>query len=176
MTLNMCRPAPLLACLSLLCACSRTAPAQAPVQDIETARRNAEALHATLAALPPACTLGTAAQAPQGGWLNASRAMPEPGRPHTFVELFDAPVTAGAVRAGLNRAALAALDKVEIRDAEGKWTGLEPVGIHEAPAGCDYVWLRQDLGGARQVAALRYTFRRSDDAVTLADAAIFTSN
>lgn len=170
------RPALLLACLSLACACSRTAPAQDPVHDIETARRNAETLRATLSALPPACTLGTAARAPQGSWLIAPRAMPEPGRPSTFVELFDAPATASAVRAGLNRAALAALDKVEIRDAEGKWTGLTPVGVHEAPAGCGYVWLQQDLGGARQVAALRYTFRRSDEAVILADAAIFKSN
>ncbi len=170
------RPALLLACLSLLCACGRTTPAPDPAQGIETARRNAEALHATLSALPPACTLGTAAQAPQGSWLNAPKAMPEPGHPYTFVELFEAPATAGAVRAALNRAALAALDKVEIRDAEGKWSELAPVGVHEAPAGCDYVWLQQDLGGARQVAALRYTFRRSDDAVSLADAAIFKSN
>lgn len=177
MTLNdFSRSTPLLACLSLVCACSRTAPAQDPARDIETARHSAEAVHATLSALPPACALGTAALAPQGSWLNAPKAMPEPGRPSTFVELFDTTVTAGAVRAGLNRAALAALDKVEIRDAEGKWAELAPVGVHQAPAGCDYVWLQQDLGGARRVTALRYTFRRSVEPVTLADAAIFTSD
>jgi len=171
----MYRPALLLACLSLACACSRTTPAQGLAHDIETARRNAETLHATLSALPPACTPGTAAQAPQGSWLIAARVMPEPGRPSTFVALFDAPATASAVRAGLKRAALAALDKVEIRDAEGKWAELAPAGVHQAPAGCDYVWLRQDLGGARQVAALRYTFHRGDEALTLADAAVFLS-
>jgi len=142
MTLNdIYRPALLLACLPLVCACSRTAPAQDPAHDIGSARRNAETLHATLSALPPACTPGTAGQAPQGSWLNAPKAMPEPGQPSTFVELFDA-----------------------------------PVGVHDAPAACDFVWLRQDLGGARRVAALRYTFRRSDEVVILADAAIFKSN
>jgi hypothetical protein len=50
------------------------------------------------------------------------------------------------------------------------------VTVHEAPRGCDYVWLQQDLGGQRQVAALRYTFHRSEDPVSLSDSAIFKSN
>jgi hypothetical protein len=166
----------LLALLSLLGACSKTPSGQDPARDIENARRNAETLQARLAALPPACTLGAPAQAPHGSWLTAPKAMPAPGQPYTFIELFDAAMTTGAIRAGLNRAALAALDKVEIRDAGGKWLDAGAVSVHEAPAGCDYVWLQQDLGGARQVGALRYTFRRSTDPVALANAALFIAN
>jgi hypothetical protein len=60
--------------------------------------------------------------------------------------------------------------------AKGKWLDAGPVTTHEAPAGCDYVWLQQDLGGQRQVAAVRYTFHRSEEPVTLANAAVFQSN
>jgi hypothetical protein len=76
------------------------------------------------------------------------------------------------VRAGLNRAALRALDKVEFRDAGGQWIDAGPVAFHEAPAGCDYVWLQQDLGSARRVDALRFSFHRSAAPVTLSDAGV----
>jgi hypothetical protein len=49
------------------------------------------------------------------------------------------------------------------------------VSVHEAPAGCDYVWLQQDLGGARQLDALRYTFHSSAQPITLANAGILKS-
>ena len=160
----------------MLGACNKAGSVHDPARDIENARRNAETLQATFAALPPVCTLGTAAQAPHGNWLNAPKAMPEPGRPYTFIELFDAAMTTGTIRAGLNRAALAALDKVEIRDADGKWRDAGAVTVHEAPPGCDYVWLQQDLGGQRQVEALRYTFRRSEAMLSISDAAILKSN
>jgi hypothetical protein len=166
----------LLAILTLTCACSKAAPGQDPVQDAEKARRNAEELQKTLNALPPACTLGSAAHMPQGRWLTAPKAMMEPGHPYTFIQQFDKAATTGTVRAALNRAALAALDKVEFRDAAGQWVDAGPAGVHEASAGCDYVWLQQDLGGARRIDALRYTFHRSDAPVTLANAALFTSN
>jgi hypothetical protein len=176
MTLNdFSRPALLLAILSLTCACSKAASAPDPVQDAENARRNAEAIQHAVAALPPACTLGSAAHTPQGSWLAAPKAMMEPGHPYTFIQQFDKAATSGAVRAALNRAALAVLDKVEFRDAQGHWVDAGPVGVHEAPAGCDYVWLQQDLGGAREFDALRYTFHRSAETVTIANTAMFKS-
>ena len=160
----------------MLGACNNGMSAHDAAVDVESARRHAEATHRTLAALSPACIVGTAAQAPQGKWLNAPKAFPEPGKPSTFTQQFDAAAATGAVRAGLNRAALRALDKVETRDAQGRWTDAGPVTVHEAPPGCDYVWLQQDLGGQRQVEALRYTFHRSEDPVTLSDAGLLLSH
>lgn len=160
----------------MLGACNKAVSAHDPAPDVENARRNAEAIHRTLAALPSACIVGTAIPAPQDKWLNAPKAFPEPGKPYTFIQQFDAAATTGAVRAGLNRAALRALDTIETRDAQGQWLDAGPATVHEAPNGCDYVWLQQDLGGRRQVGALRYTFRRSEDPVTVADAGIFISN
>jgi hypothetical protein len=175
MTLNDFSRSTLLAVLTLSCACSKAAPGQDPVRDAENARRDAEVTHRALAALPPACTLGSTASAPQGSWLSAPSAFSEPGKPYTFVQLFEAATTTGTVRAGLNRAALQVLDKVETRDAQGKWLDAGPVTVHGAPAGCDYVWLQQDLGSARQVEALRFTFHRSPDPVTLAEAGVLIS-
>jgi hypothetical protein len=163
------RPALLLATLALTSACTRAAP------DIDNARRNAEVIQRALAALPPTCTLGTLTQASQDIWLTAPKAMPEPDHPTAYLELFDTAATTGAVRAALNRAALAALEKVEFRDAAGKWVDAGSVSVHEAPAGCDYVWLQQDLGGARQLDALRYTFHSSAQPITLANAGILKS-
>jgi len=108
----------LLALLSMLGACNKTVSAHDPAGDIESTRRNAEAIHRTLAALSPACIVGTA-RALQGNWQLAPRAFPEPGQPYTFIQQFDAAAWTGAVRAGLNRAALRALEKVETRDAQG---------------------------------------------------------
>jgi hypothetical protein len=99
------RPALLLASLLLTAACSKAAPGQDPANDVENARRNAEAVQR-------------------------------------------------AVAAALDRAALAALDKAEFRDADGKWAD----------------------AGARQIDALRYTFRSSAAPITLANAALFKSN
>lgn len=169
------RSALLLACLTLLGACSKAGSANAPAIDIEKARRDAEAIQHALAKLPPSCTVGTAVR-PEGQWLLAPKAYPEPGQPYTSVLQFEMVVSTGAVRAGLNRAALRALEKVETRDAQGRWQDAGPVSIHEAPEGCDYVWLQQDLGGQRQVAALRYAFRRSEAPVTVANAAVFQAN
>jgi hypothetical protein len=166
----------LLAILTLTCACSKAAPGQDPFPDVEKARRNAEEIQTALNALPPTCTLGSAAHTPQGRWLTAPKAMTEPNEPYIFIQQFDKAATTGTVRAALNRAALAALEKVEFRDAAGQWVDAGPTGLHEAPAGCDYVWLQHDLGGARRIDALRYTFHRSDAPVTLANAALFTSN
>ncbi|WP_230020541.1 hypothetical protein [Massilia sp. Bi118] len=172
---DLSRSALLLACLSLACPWSKADPGQDAARNIENARRDAETVQRTLAKLSPACIVGTAAQV-RGKWLVAPKAAPEPGQPYTMVQQFDSAAMTGAVRAGLNRAAVRALDKVEIRDAQGKWTDAGPVTVHETPRGCDYVWLQQDLGGLRQVGALRYTFRRSDDPVTLANGAVFQSN
>ena len=166
------RSALLLACLPLATACGKTNSSQDP--NIENARRDTEAMQRTLAALPPACTIGTAARL-EGKWLIAARNGGAPGDRYNFVQEFDAATSTGAVRAALNRAALRALEKVETRDAQGKWLDAGPVSIHEAPDGCDYVWLQMDLGGQRQVAASRYTFSFSDEPVTLANAALSTS-
>jgi hypothetical protein len=146
-------------------------PGQDPVRDAEKAREQAMAIHYKLAALPPACTVGTG-HARQGKWLTAFNSAAEPGNSSSFIYLFEtAPVT-GALRAGLNRAALRELEKVEFRDAAGKWVDAGPVAVHEAPDGCDYVWLQQDLGGTRKLDALRYTFRRSMDTLTLSEVAV----
>jgi hypothetical protein len=169
-------PSLLLAILTLTCACSKAAPAPDPVRGCREGPPQRREDPDALTALPPACTLGSAAHMPQGRWLTAPKAMTEPGHPYTFIQQFDEAATTGTVRAALNRAALAALDKVEFRDAQGKWVDAGPAGVHEAPAGCDYVWLQQDLGGARRIDALRYTFHRSEAPVTLANAALFTSN
>lgn len=169
------RSALLLACLTLASACCKADPAQDAARNIENARRDAEATQRKLAALSPACIVGTAAQV-RGKWLVAPKAAPEPGQPYTMVQQFESAALTGTVRAGLNRAAVRALEKVETRDAQGKWREAGPVTVHETARGCDYVWLQQDLGGQRQVEALRYTFRRSDDPVTVANAAVFQSN
>jgi hypothetical protein len=170
------RPALLLAILALTCALAKAAPEPDPFKNAENARRDADAVQQALTTLPPVCTLGSAVHAQQGRWLVAPKAMPEPGQPYTFIQQFDKAATTSAVRAALNRAALAVLEKVEFRDAQGKWVDAGPVGSHEAPAGCDYVWLQQDLGGLHALDALRYTFHRSAEPVTLANAALFTSN
>jgi hypothetical protein len=168
------RPALLLACLILASPWSKADPAQDAARNIENAQRDAETTQRALAKLPPACTVGAAVHA-KGKWLVAPKAAPEQGRPYTMVQQFESATMTGAVRAALNRAAVRVLDKVETRDAQGKWLDAGPVNIHEAPGGCDYVWLQQDLGGQRQVEALRYTFRRSDEPVTLANGAVFQS-
>jgi hypothetical protein len=142
-----------------------------PVGDVEKLQRQAEAIHRRMAALPPQCTIGSG-QARKGNWLNSFRAMPEPGNAYGFVYLFDAAPAAVAVRAALNPAGLRALEKVEYRDAEGKWIDAGPVSIHDAPAGCDHVWLQQDLGGARRVDALRYTLRHTTESVTVSEVAV----
>jgi hypothetical protein len=162
----------LLALLALASACSKAVPGQDAARNAEKAVRDAQAVHRTLDALPPACTLGTTGKATQGRWLAATNGLSEPGHPYTFIQLFDTAATTSAVRTGLNREALRALDKVEFRDAEGKWIDAGPVAFHEAPAGCDYVWLQQDLGSARRVLALRFSFRPSAAPVTLADAGV----
>lgn len=169
------RSALLLVCLPLASACSKAGPAKGPAIDIEKARRDFEATQRALDKLPPSCVVGTAVR-PEGKWLLAPKAYPEPGQPDTFVQQFESAASTGAVRAALNRAALRALEKVETRDAQGRWLDAGPVSLHDAPEGCDYVWLQQDLGGQRQVAALRYTFRRSEAPVTVANAAVFRSN
>jgi hypothetical protein len=176
MTMNdFSRSALLLASLVMTSACTKAAPGENPARNIENARRKAVEIQHVLDALPSACTIGAVTPVPQGSWVTAPKAMPEPDHPLTFVQLFNAAATAGAVRAALNRAALAALDKVEFRDAEGNWTDAGPVSVHEAPAGCGYVWLQQELGGARKVDALRYTFRSSAEPITLANAGILKS-
>jgi hypothetical protein len=121
MTLNdFFRPALLLVCMALTSAGSNAAPGPDLVRDAEHARANAEAIHRSLSALSPACMVGTAA-AVRGNWLTAPKASIEPGQPYTFVQLFDTAASTAAVRAGLKRAAVRALEKVEIRDAQGKW-------------------------------------------------------
>lgn len=176
MTLNdVSRSALLFASLSLATTWSKADPAQDAARNIENARRDAETTQRALARLPAACTVGTAVHA-KGKWVVAPKAAPEPGQPYTMVQTFESAISTGAVRAALNRAAVRVLEKVETRDAQGKWLDAGPVTVHEAPAGCDYVWLQQDLGGQRQVGALRYTLRRSEEPATVANAAILLSN
>jgi hypothetical protein len=165
------RPALLCACLGLASGCSKTPPGQDVRHEASNARRNAEATYHRLMALPPECTVGTA-RAVEGNWLTAPKAFPEAGHSYTFVQQFDKATMTGTVRAALNRAGLRTLDRVEIRDARGNWSDAGPVSVHDAPAGCDDVWLQQDLGSPREVAALRFTFRRGSDPMMLANAGV----
>jgi hypothetical protein len=169
------RPALLCACLALNSACSKAPRGQDISDENAKALRNAEAIHRRLTALPLECTVGTA-RAVEGSWVTAPKAYPEAGHSYTFVQQFDKATMTGTVRAALNRAGLRTLDKVEIRDARGNWSDAGPVTVHEAPAGCDDVWLQQDLGSPREVAALRFTFRRGSDPMMLANAGVLVSH
>jgi hypothetical protein len=170
------RPALLCACLGLASGCSKTHAGQDVHDEASNARRNAEASYHRLMALPAECTVGTAVRAVEGNWLTAPKAYPEAGHPYTFVQQFDKATMTSTVHAALNRAGLRTLDKVEIRDARGNWSDAGPVTVHEAPAGCDDVWLQQDLGSPREVAALRFTFRRGSDPMMLANAGVLVSH
>jgi len=165
MHLNTFRPrASLFVLASLLCACSgkpQTDPAKAEAEasrkTIEATRLDAIAVQRKLAAVTPACTLGSAKEA-QGNWTDAPHAAPQPGNNDGMEFTLDAPVEARAFQLALSAKAFHDLDKVEVRDAKGDWH-LAWLGIQlTAPSGCDYVRLEQTMQNVREVGALRVSF------------------
>jgi hypothetical protein len=147
---------------SLLCACSGKPqpapdPAEAGRKAIESAHLEAVSVARKLAAVPVACTLGSAQGAP-GTWTDAPHAAPQPGNNDAMEFTLDAPVAARAFQLALSAKAFHGLDKVEVRDAKGNWH-LAWLGIQlSAPGGCDYVRLEQTMQNVREVGALRVSF------------------
>lgn len=108
----------------------------------------------------------------QARWVNTTKAVPGTGPDIVYVFSFDKTVSTRAFRVALNRQGLKELDKVEIRDGQGQWSDAGAVTRRDAPAGCDYVWLEQELAGTRQVEALRLNFRHETGTVTAANVAV----
>jgi len=159
------------ALVPMMTACASPTPVQPSAQDAartaEASRVAVAAAQRRLAALPPECTLKPAGPGLPGRWMSAPRAAPEPGSAHAQIYSFDTPVTTRALHMGLNRQALRDLEKMEIRDGAGNWSDAGPVATRDAPAVCDYVWLEQTLTEARQVGAVRLSFRQTMGTVTV---------
>jgi hypothetical protein len=153
--------------LIALSACNRNPPD--PGQAVELARQEAQAISAKLAALPAQCMIGDAGGTTKE-WLPAQRAEGEPGQLYTYVFTFMPAIRTDAFRVALNANALHNLEKVETRDAAGKWTAAWTGTPAGAPAGCEFVKMAQRLaGGEREVAALRITIRPDRAKVSVAD-------
>lgn len=152
----------LLAIVPLMEACSQQADPQAAI-------RRAEAVQRAIAALPPTCTLGVPRAS--GTWLNTTKAVPAsvPGDGTANVFSFDKAVPTRALRVALDLQALSNIERVETRDAEGKWRDAGPIGHREAPIACEYVWLELALPETRRVDALRFTFRQAPGTITTAN-------
>lgn len=159
------RAALLLALLPIVCACTK----QSGTQD---ALRAARATQHALENLPAACTLDPAGMGARGSWLETTKAAAGPGPGIAHVFSFDREVRTHALRVALNPQGLQDIEKMETRDAQGNWHDAGPVPHGEAPAGCDYVWLVQALPEARQLDALRFSFRRRLGTVTAANPAV----
>ena len=117
------------------------------------------AMQATLATLPPQCTVGNASHAP-GAWIAAPQAAPAPNIPASMIFTFNEAVRTDAFRVALNPSALENLEKVESRDAQGNWS-IAWTGAHPGtPAGCAAVQLAQTFtSGQHEITALRITLR-----------------
>jgi hypothetical protein len=159
----------LLALLPLAGACSKQA---SPLDAV----RSAEATQRALAALPPECTLGTPGLNAQGTWLNSTKAVPGAGPGIVNVFSFDKAVSTRALRAALNRQALQDIEKAETRDAQGNWSDAGPIIRRDAPAGCEYVWLVQELPDTRQVDALRFTFRQQPGTISVSNPSVLQTS
>jgi hypothetical protein len=162
-----CGAALLLALLPLVDACGQES-------DHQQAIRQAQAAQAKIAALPPECTLGAAGRGMRGSWLNTTKALPAPSSGASIVSVysFDKPVTTRVLRVALDLQALSNIEKVETRDAQGTWREAGPLVRREAPVNCEYVWLQQELPEARQVDALRFTFRNAPGTMSSANAGV----
>lgn len=117
--------------------------------------RDVKDMQANLAALPPQCTLGNAADT-AGAWIAAPQTGAAPGFASSWLFTFDAPIRTDAFRIALNPRALHNLDKVETRDAQGNWSVAWTSGKVDAPAGCNAVKMAQTFAaGGRDIIALR---------------------
>jgi hypothetical protein len=159
------RAALLLALLPLVCACTGQSPVQDTLRTVQNTRR-------ALEKLPPECALGRPGLAAQGRWLTTTSAVPGTGPAIVNVFSFDKVVTTRALRVALDPHALRTIQKMETRDAQGNWKDAGPLRRLEAPAGCEYVWLEQELPETRQTDALRFTFRRESGTIRVASAGV----
>jgi len=151
--------------LALLLVSLSTVPAfaqRAPLdtsQIIAAQKRETDALPAKLQALPAQCTLGTA-RGTDGTWVNARHGGADKNHPTVYMFQLDGATKARSFYAALNPLAWRNLDKVESVDANGVWRPAWSGKNDGPPAGCEYVKFEQAFdGGARDVKALRFTFR-----------------
>jgi hypothetical protein len=171
----------LLSSLLLLSACSTHAPTtpapdEATRKMVETARSNADAMMADIAALAPACTIGTAQGMP-GDWVNTAHAgaVNEPLIAYTF--RLDAPVSASAFRVALNPKALHDIVDVQVRNGDGIWIQAWSGPAPAAPADCKYVKLEQAFtNGAQQADQMRIAFLPSQGTISAAQAALLQAH
>jgi hypothetical protein len=161
----------MLALVSLVSACTKRQPVTQDVsqevpKEQEAARQKFATMERKLGELPQECTLGSARQV-LGKWVTTEHVESESIQPTAVVYSLALPVWTNAFRVVLNPNGLHALDKVEVRDAEGHWrlawSGVQP----DAPPACEYVWLQQNIeGNPRPLTALRISFRASADEIT----------
>jgi hypothetical protein len=182
MTLNdFSRSALALACLAMLCACSRLdggqdlASGAAAIQRLAAggeAQVSSGIHYGTMEAPAPACRSGDAVAA-AGEWIEASGSSVAFDRWRRISLSFGGPLAADSLRASLNRAGVNALDTVEFQDGKGAWhkIGEGPLRI-PAEGRCDQVWFEQQLGRQQVVQALRFTFRAGPGEVGVGNAAL----
>jgi len=155
------------ACVALS-ACGRN-PATDIDKTVEKARKEAEAITARLAALPPQCVVGDA-DGTAGQWVESQNGTGEPGQPYTYDFAFKSPIRSGAFHVALNAKALQNLEKVETRDAAGTWTAAWTGAQAGAPAGCEFVKMTQHFAtGDREVTALRITIHPDREKIIVAE-------
>lgn len=140
-------------------------------RSIADARSSGDAMERALAKLQPECVSGSAREA-DGVWVGSGHAQGVPSVESAHEYSLDAPVETRVVRAAMDRQGWTLLDKVEVRDADGKWqlawSGAQPA----APAGCDYMWFKQALANNAQIGAVRLVFRREIGSFTAGDVAV----
>jgi hypothetical protein len=129
-------------------------------------------MQASLAALPPQCTLGDAADAADA-WIAAPQAGPAPGFASSWLFTFNEPVRVDAFRVALNPGALQNLEKVETRDAQGNWSVAWTGGQAGAPAGCGAVKMAQAFAsGQREITAMRLVLHPAFGAMNLTNVGV----
>jgi hypothetical protein len=171
MTLNdVSRPTLLLACLTLLCACSRLDAGQ---ELASGAVRVSSGIHYGAADAPASeCRVGEPAVA-AGLWIDASGSSVEFYGGRRLSLSFGGPLAADSLRASLNRAGVNALDTVEFQDGKGAWhkVGEGPLRV-PADGKCELVAFEQQLGRREIVQAVRFTFRAGPGEVGVGNAAL----
>jgi hypothetical protein len=150
----------MLALAAVSSACSRRQPVTQTMtpeaqKAADAARQEIDAMPAKLAKLAPECMLGSARQA-RGTWVTPSHTDSESVQPSRTVFRFDTPLKANAFRVAFNQEGMRALDKIEVRDADGNWHPAWPGLQSDVPATCEYVLLQQSFEDSpRMVSALR---------------------
>lgn len=156
-------------------ACSTQTPAvmdDATGKMVEAARSNADAMMAELAALAPACTIGTA-QGTAGDWVGAAHASAQTEPLITYLYQFKAPVSASAFRVALNPKAVHDLVYVQVRNGDGAWVQAWSGTLPDAPSDCKYVKLEQAFAnGAQQADQMRIALFPTQGTIVAAQAGL----